>query len=57
MSLDTRVESLSRVVLDQPRTISKAIISMQDGNSLIMRRSRLVTLVQNKVFRLKFFLL
>lgn len=36
MSLDTRVESLSRVVLDQPRTISKAIISMQDGNSLIM---------------------
>lgn len=36
MSLDTRVESLSRVVLDHPRTISKAIISMQDGNSLIM---------------------
>lgn len=36
MSLDTRVESLTRVVLDHPRTISKAIISMQDGNSLIM---------------------
>ena len=36
MSLDTRVESLSRVVLNHPRTISKAIISMQDGNSLIM---------------------